>query len=160
MILSATIPPSRHLPFGVPISKERRCGVRTFSLTVVTPDGVAYQGDATAFLARTCAGDVEILAGHTDYLAALATGRASIRTADGVLRSAALSGGVLSVKRGVVSVAATTFEYAEDIDKKRAERAKENAESAIRRAADERSLRLAKAKLERALLRIDVAGDR
>lgn len=134
--------------------------MRTFSLTVATPDGIAYEGEATAFLARTSAGDVEILAGHTDYLAALATGRASIRTDDGTVRCAALSGGTLSVKRGVVSVAATTFEYAEDIDRKRAERAKEKAESAIRNAADERSLRLAKAKLERALLRMNVANDR
>lgn len=134
--------------------------MKPFSLTVATPDGVIYEGEATAFLARTSAGDVEILAGHTDYLAALSTGRASITFSDGSVRRAALSGGVLSVKDGVVSVAATTFEYAEDIDRARAERAKEKAESAIQSALDERALRLAKAKLERALLRIDMAESR
>ena len=134
--------------------------MKAFPLTVATPDGVAYDGEATAFLARTCAGDVEILAGHTDYLAALATGRARITTPDGTVRDAALSGGTLSVKGGVVSVAATTFEYAEDIDRLRAERAKEKAQVAISSAEDERTMKLAKAKLERALLRIDIAGGR
>lgn len=132
--------------------------MKSFSLTVATPDGVAYEGEAAAFLARTSAGDVEILAGHTDYLAALSTGRARITLPDGSARNAALSGGTLSVKDGVVSVAATTFEYAEDIDRARAERAKEKAESAIQNAMDERALRLAKAKLERALLRIDMSA--
>lgn len=134
--------------------------MKAFPLTVATPDGVAYDGEATAFLARTCAGDVEILAGHTDYLAALATGRARITTPDGTVRDAALSAGTLSVKGGVVSVAATTFEYAEDIDRLRAERAKEKAQAAISSAEDERTMKLAKAKLERALLRIDIAGGR
>ncbi|HBJ19448.1 MAG TPA: F0F1 ATP synthase subunit epsilon, partial [Clostridiales bacterium] len=87
-------------------------------------------------------------------------GRASITTADGTVRRAALSGGVLSVKGGVVSVAATTFEYAEDIDRRRAERAKERAEEALKSAEDERALRLAKAKLERALLRMNIADER
>ncbi len=134
--------------------------MKAFPLTVATPDGVAYDGEATAFLARTCAGDVEILAGHIDYLAALATGRARITAPDGTVRDAALSGGTLSVKSGVVSVAATTFEYAEDIDRLRAERAKEKAQAAISSAKDGRAMKLAKAKLERALLRIDIAGGR
>ena len=57
--------------------------MRSFKLDIVSPDGAIFSGEAERLLARTTDGDVEILAGHTDLLSALGTGRARIRTADG-----------------------------------------------------------------------------
>ena len=52
---------------------------------------------------------------------------------------------------------ATTFEWADDIDLERARRAKETAEARIAAAKDDdKELLLAKAKLQRALIRIGV----
>jgi F-type H+-transporting ATPase subunit epsilon len=130
--------------------------MRAFHLEIVTPDGSAFDGEAESLLVRTDSGDVEILAGHADYIAALAVGRARIRTSDGD-RLAAISGGFLSVDKKSVKLVATTFEFADEIDVKRAAAAKENAEAAITRAKNDRELDLAKAKLARALSRINVA---
>ena len=131
--------------------------MRAFHLEIVTPDGSAFDGEAESLLVRTDSGDVEILAGHADYIAALAVGRARIRTSDGD-RLAAISGGFLSVDKKSVKLVATTFEFAENIDINRAKLAKENAQAALTRAKDDRDILIAKAKLARAASRIDVAG--
>ena len=59
---------------------------------------------------------------------------------------------------GEVRLAAVTFEFADKIDVERAKKAKERAESKLTTATDEREIALAKARLERALTRIKVAG--
>lgn len=130
--------------------------MRTFQLEIVTPDGSAYRGEAESLLVRTDDGDVEILAGHADYLATLATGRARIRTSTGD-RIGALSGGFISVDKKSVKLVATTFEFADEIDINRARAAKERAEEALTRAKNDRDILLAKAKLKRAISRISVA---
>lgn len=130
--------------------------MKEFSLQIVTPDKTVLDGKAVSLLIRTADGDVEILAGHAELLAALGTGRARIRTAEGEEILAAVSGGFLSVSGGAVSVAATTFELASELDLARAEAAKEKAEAAIRHAKNAQELELAKAKLARALSRIHV----
>ena len=130
--------------------------MRLFHLQIATPDGLVFDGEAESLLVRCELGDVEILAGHTDYFAALGIGRARIRLKDGS-RTASCIGGFLSVERGEVRLAATTFEYAEDIDKKRAETARERAEAQLAAAKDERAMNAAKARLARALNRIRVS---
>jgi F-type H+-transporting ATPase subunit epsilon len=131
--------------------------MKEFKLEIVTPDGLEFDGDVESLLVRTDEGDVQILAGHVDYMASLGTGRAKI-TASGKERIAACSGGFLICSGGAVKLVAVTFEFRDEIDLERAEAAKASAEEGIRRATDDKSLLLAKAKLRRALARIDVAG--
>ena len=38
----------------------------TFPLTIVTPDGVQFTGQAIELVVRTTAGDIGIMAGHVD----------------------------------------------------------------------------------------------
>lgn len=128
-----------------------------FALKIVTPDGEKFCGNAKSILARTDNGDVQIMASHTDYLAALGTGRAKITLPDGKERLAACSGGFISVKSGEVTLVATTFEYAEEIDVARAIAAKEKAQALIKAAKESKEELIAKAKLARAINRIDVA---
>lgn len=128
-----------------------------FHLEIVTPDGVEFNGMAESLLVKCESGDVEVLARHTDYFGSLGIGRARIKTKDGD-RFASCAGGFLSVSGGKVRLIATTFEFAEDIDLKRAERAKEAAERKIAQAENDRALVAAKAKLQRALSRISVAS--
>ena len=133
--------------------------MRSFHLEIVTPDGAAFDGEAESLLVRTDNGDVEILASHTDYIASVGTGRARI-IADGKERLASSSGGFLTVESGNVRLVAITFEFADEIDLDRARRAKEAAEATIAAAKDDKSVELAKAKLPRALSRINVANDK
>lgn len=131
--------------------------MKAFHIEIVTPDGLEYDGQVESLLVRTNDGDVEILAGHTDLLAALDVGRARLLI-DGNPRFASVNGGFLSVKNGKVRLCAITFEFADQIDLKRAQAAKEKAEAAIKSANDDRAELVAKAKLARAASRIKVAS--
>lgn len=128
----------------------------SFRLQIVTPDGSLFDGQAEALRLRTSEGYVSIRAGHVDYIAALDVGMVSV-TKDGTTRDAACGGGFISVEKGEVRLVATTFEYADEIDVERAEAAKKRAEERLAQAQQERDIVLAKAKLSRALNRIDVA---
>ena len=132
--------------------------MKEFSLQIVTPDKTAFDGKAESLLIRTISGDIEILAGHADLLSAIGTGRARIRTANGNCLFASVNGGFLSVASGEVRVAATTFEFADELDLSRAETAKKKAEQQIKDAKNNAELSVAKAKLQRALSRIHVKG--
>ena len=129
----------------------------TFPLKIVTPDGLVYDGETSSVTVKTVSGDVQILKGHAEYFSALDCGRARFTDGDGRERVASTSGGFISVEGGGVNIVFTTFEYAENIDLERALRAKEKAEALIKSAEDDRAMRIAKAKLSRAMSRIGVA---
>ncbi len=130
--------------------------MRSFKLEILTPDGIELEGECESLLIRTDIGDVEILAGHTEYFAPIGVGRARI-IMNGEKKLASVSGGFLSVSREMVSVVATTFEFSDDIDIERAIAAKERAEQLKASAKNDKEVLLAKAKLQRALSRISVA---
>lgn len=132
--------------------------MRTFHLEIVTPDGLVFDGEAESLLVHTTEGDAEILRGHMDYIATVDVGRARVIEKGGNSRSASCAGGFLSVTKDHVRLVAVTFEFAENIDEKRAVAAKERAQQAIINAKDRRAKQLAEAKLARALNRIHVAG--
>ena len=103
----------------------------TFHLTVVTPDGCAFDGQAERIVCRAIDGDLAILAKHGDYCTALGMGEAHIVDAEGQRRRAACMGGLLSVLDGEVRLVATTWEWAEEIDQARAEASKKRAEEIL-----------------------------
>ena len=127
----------------------------TFHLQIVTPDGLFFDGQAERLTVRAATGDLTILPRHMDFVAALGMGQARV-SCEGNVRNAACIGGMLRVQNGEVRLLATTFEWADEIDFDRARRAKEVAESRLQNrasmTADE--IRLAEAKLRRALVRI------
>ena len=129
----------------------------TFHLTITTPDGLIYDGDVERIRARMIDGDVCLLARHEDYVSAVGAGEAAIALTDGKVLRAACIGGMLTMIGGEATLIATTFEWAEQIDLARAQRAKKVAEERIAAAkSDQRELMLAEAKLQRALVRIGV----
>lgn len=130
--------------------------MREFHLQIVTPDGMVFDGMAESLLVRSETGDIEIMAGHADLFASLGVGRARIKTSERNLLGSS-AGGFISVSRGEVKLVATTFEFKENINLNRAKSAKENAEARLRDAKSDKEILLAKAKLKRALNRIDVA---
>ena len=131
--------------------------MKQFPLKIVTPDGLVFDGMADALLVRTTTGEVEFMAGHVDYFASLSIGRAKL-TVDGEEMNAFAHGGFVSVLSGEVKLVCTIFEFAKDIDLARAKHAKEKAEETLKSANDDKMVKLAKAKLLRAIHRIDIAG--
>ena len=128
-----------------------------FQLKIVTPDGLLFDGQAEELIVRTVTGDMGILAGHINCVASLGMGRATVLM-DGKKRYGACIGGMVSVVGGVVTLVPTTFEWAEDIDLKRAEASADRAKKVIAdKATSESDLRMAEARLKRALVRSNVA---
>lgn len=126
----------------------------TFHLQVVTPDGLAFEGEAEKLSVRTQDGVIGILPRHIDYVAPLGMGEAVITEPEGKQRRAACIGGMVAVQNGEVRLVATTFEWAEKIDLERAKEAEERARALMAKdGISKRDLKLAEAKLHRALVR-------
>lgn len=130
----------------------------TFHLQIVTPERMAFDDEAERIVIRTVAGDVCILAKHIDYTAPIGIGECHVVDAEGKSRKAAVSGGILTVYSGEVKAMITTFEWADEIDLERAEKAQQEAEEKLRLLKkDDREFLVASAKLKRAINRINVA---
>jgi F-type H+-transporting ATPase subunit epsilon len=131
-----------------------------FPLRIVTPDGLLYDGNAEEVIVRTTTGDLGFLAGHMNCVAPLGMGRATILI-DGKKRYGACIGGMITMMDGKATLLATTFEWADQIDVKRADRSEERARAVL---ADNKStdtdIRLAQARLKRALIRKSVADSK
>ena len=125
-----------------------------FHLQVVTPDGLAFEGEAEKLSVRTQDGLIGILPHHIDYVAPLGMGEAVITEPEAKIRRAACIGGMVAVHSGAVRLVATTFEWAEDIDLDRAKQAEAKARAIMaNNGISERDLKLAEARLHRALVR-------
>ena len=128
-----------------------------FQLKIVTPDGLIYDGQAEELIVRTVTGDMGILAGHINCVASLGMGRATVLM-DGKKRYGACIGGMVSVVDGAVTLVPTTFEWSENIDQVRAERAAEKAKAIIdNKDSSAMDIQMAQARLKRALVRSNVA---
>ena len=132
--------------------------MNSFSLKIVTPDGLFYDGNAEELIVRTTAGDLGLLAGHVNCVAALGMGRATV-VIDGQKRYAACIGGMVSMVGGAVTLVPTTFEWADNIDVARAERSEARANQILKdKDASSTEIRMAEARLKRALIRKSVAN--
>lgn len=130
----------------------------TFPLKIVTPDGLIYDSQAQMVVVRTVSGDMAVMARHINCVVPLGMGQAVVVAEDGVRRTAACIGGMLSVVNGEVSLVPTTFEWADEIDAKRAEASKARAEAILQKKdVSDADIRLAEARLKRALIRTSVA---
>lgn len=132
----------------------------SFPLKIVTPDGLIFDGGAEELVVRSTTGDVAVLAKHTNFVTPLGMGRAII-VSGGIRRTAACIGGMLSVVNGSVTLVPTTFEWSDKIDLERADAAYQRANAILKNPqASESDLKLAEAKLRRALVRKSVASNK
>ena len=132
----------------------------TMQLRIVTTDGQAYDGPAQKLFCRTVGGDVCILPRHCNYCTPVGIGEARVTTEDGAVRRAACNGGLLTVMGDEVTLAASTFEWAEDIDLERAKDAKARAEALLKQDLSKEEKVFAERRLARANTRIRVASQK
>lgn len=131
----------------------------SYFLQIVTPNGKAYSGMAEKILLRTTQGDVCLLAKHTNYISALGMGECRVTFEGGEVRRAACIGGMVICSDEMVHVVASSFEWADEIDVKRAEKSKEKAEQALAGGnLTPAEQAVMEAKLKRALVRMKVHG--
>ena len=130
----------------------------SFPLKIVTADGLIYDGSAEEIVVRTITGDMAVLARHINCVAPLGMGRATV-VVNGERRYAACIGGLLSVQNGEVNLVPTTFEWADSIDAARAAASQQRAEEILSKSdASDTDIKLAQARLHRALVRQNVAS--
>ena len=131
----------------------------SFPLKIVTADGLVYDGPAEEIVVRTITGDMAVLARHINCVAPLGMGRATV-VVNGERKHAACIGGMLSVVDGAVNLVPTTLEWADSIDAARAAASHQRAEAVLNNQdSSDTDIKLAKARLHRALVRQSVASD-
>ena len=102
-------------------------------------------------------GEFGVLHGHIPFLTALKVGMLSYK-AKGTEKHLAVSWGYVEVTGDNVKVLAETAERATEIDVSRAKRAKETAEKILTAGKEDQEYEEAKVRLEKAVIRIQVAG--
>ena len=126
-----------------------------FDLQVVTPFGMRFEGKAEAITVNTTAGMITVMAGHTDYMAAVVVGKARIKTEDTSL-SAVCGNGFLSVENGKCNLLANSFDFASDLDKEKVENDLLLAENLLDNAKTDADKTIAKGKKQLATLRLSL----
>lgn len=132
------------------------------TVQIVTPEGIKYDHHAAFVLVHTKSGEMGILPNHSNMIAPLEVHEVKIRRVDddNHVDWVAVNGGIIEVKKNLITIVADSAERERDIDISRAERAKQRAERDLREAelthrVDE--MERAKVALQRALNRISVA---
>ena len=106
---------------------------RTFDLSVVTPEGAAFEGEAEMLIVPGAAGEIGILARHAPLVAMLRAGEIRIK-ANGDWEAFAAGPGYCKVHQDRALVLVDDAVRAEDIDLAEARREVEQARAQLERA--------------------------
>lgn len=129
----------------------------TYEVRILTPEREAFVGQVDKIIARTTEGDVGIQAKHINYVAGLDVGKFTMIIGS-EKRYAALVDGFLTVADGKVTILTDFFEWQDEIDAKRAEEAREYAQSKLTKNPNDINQDYMELKLKKALNRISVAN--
>ncbi len=130
---------------------------KTFHLRVLASDKPIFEGECISLTLPTVDGDMEILAHHSNMIAALVPGVLRGRfDGDEKPRLAAVSSGLIKVEDNDVLVLVETAEFPEEIDANRAKRAEAQAREAMLQKKSIQEYRTAQANLARAINRLRV----
>ena len=126
-----------------------------FTLRIITPDRIFYEGEASMVEFNTTEGEIGVLKGHIPMTVIISPGILTIKEAEGE-KQAALHAGFAEILQDKVVIMAEIVEWPEEIDLERAEDAKERAEARLRSKTPETDILRAETALQRALARIHV----
>jgi F-type H+-transporting ATPase subunit epsilon len=107
--------------------------VRTFDLSLVTPEGAAFEGEAEMLIVPGAAGEIGILARHAPLVAMLRAGEIRVK-ANGDWQAFAAGPGYCKVQQDRAPVLVDDAVRAEDIDLEEARRQAEDARGRLERA--------------------------
>ena len=130
----------------------------SLSVELVSPERIAYSGEAEMVVCRTTAGDIAFQTGHVPFIGVLQTHRVKVIAEGGEETVIAVHQGFVEVSpvgpdgNTRVTILSDVAELADTIDVERARVAKERAEEALRADQDDPEARSA---LQRAQVRLD-----
>ena len=126
-----------------------------FTLKIVTPDRVFYQGEVSMVEFNTTEGEIGVLKGHVPTTVIISPGILTITEAEET-KEAALHAGFAEILQNEVVILAEIIEWPEEIDEERAKRARERAEERLPTKTPETDILRAETALQRAMARIHV----
>ena len=131
-------------------------------LEILTIERKLFDDQVNMVIAPGSEGELGILPRHTPLLTALTYGELHVKKEGKEDQFFAIGGGFMEVQPDHVIVMANAAEYAEEIDLKRAEDARQRAQTLLDRAKEDTALDLARAEaaLRRSTARIKVAQRR
>ena len=128
-------------------------------LEVVTPEKLVISEEVDEVVLPGIEGEFGVLPGHIPFLTALKVGEMVYRKGE-TEEHLALSWGYVEVMSDSVKVLAETAEKATEIDLQRAELARGEAEKILTAGKEDEEYEKAKVRLEKAVIRSQVAGRR
>jgi F-type H+-transporting ATPase subunit epsilon len=131
-----------------------------YTLGVVTPERKVYEGTIVSLRAPGGSGYLGVLANHAPLVTTLVPGKLTVREEGGAERVFAVSGGFLEVADNVAVLLADSAESPDEIDRARAEAARERAKDRLSKGDRDLDRVRAEAALARAMNRLRIAGVR
>lgn len=128
----------------------------TQRLEIVTPEKKVFSGDVHFVVVPGQLGELGILPNHAPLMSALKIGIVRVQEDNKTIMKMAISGGFVEIRGNKVTVLADTAELAEDIDRERAEKAKERAEKRLAEKNPDLDVLRAELALKRAINRLRV----
>ena len=128
---------------------------KTFYLEIITPEKQFYVGPASSLVMPALDGEYGVQPGHEPIVTAIEPGLVRFQ-ADGAWNEVVVSDGFAEVMPDYVILLVSSADRPEEIDRARAERAKERAEERLRQKQSVREYHLSKAALARAMARLRV----
>ena len=127
---------------------------KLFRLEIISPDKMFYTNDVVMAEYNTTEGEVGIYAGHIPMTQIIAPGVLTITEGDGTKKQAAVMSGVVEILPEKISILAETIEWPDEIDKQRAQKAKDRAEQRLKSGDNSLDMVRAELALKRALVRL------
>ena len=128
-----------------------------FKLTIVTPDREFFNEEADLVVFISTEGEIGVYAGHAPLTVIVKPGILTITQGDTV-RNAALHAGFVQILPEEITILAEIIEWPEEIDKERAEEAKQRAEGRLTERSANIDLDRAQTALMRAIARINAVA--
>ncbi len=128
-----------------------------FSLSIVTPEKIFYEGEVASLIVPGSEGYLGTLTDHAPLITAIIPGRVNIRDAEGQELAMAVSDGFFEISSNKATLLVDSVEFASDIDLERAQKALKRARKRLTDAGGSVEVRRAQKALERAKNRVRVA---
>ena len=130
--------------------------METFLVHILAADKTFYEGPCVSLIIPTSDGEQSIWAHHSSMIAAVQPGTLRYQIPGEEPRMAAVSPGMVKVKRNKVLVLVDSAEHPEEIDEVRAKREADEAREALLQKRSRQEHQIAQATLARALNRLRV----
>ncbi len=108
-------------------------GRRTFDVSVVTPEGSAFEGEAEMLIVPGADGEIGVLARHAPLIAMLNAGSTRVHVTEGDVREFATGPGFFQVLQDRAIALVDDAVLADDVDDARAQRQLEEARAELER---------------------------